>query len=134
MYTVSFGDYNFDMFPGAYMELENELEVTIDGQNMSLDYIDSILQNPANLQLITISDPRPMVVARFQNYIEVVSITKNPHYQTQKFDGEGNLDEKYGDAIIIRIRKPSINTTVSKMQATMEYIAIMSDIDIDEEI
>ena len=135
MYTVQFGDYELDMFPGAYMVGNEELEITIPGDNLSLDYVESIVSDRNNLQSIIISDARPMVVAKFEKiYTEFDRLEKNPHYMTQKYDGDGNLDEKYGDAIIIRLSKPTISSKLSQIRATVEYMAIMTDVDIDEEI
>ncbi len=134
MYTVQFGDYELDMLPGAYMVMEEFLEITIPAEDLSLDYVESIIQDRNNLQLIQIFDARPVLVAKFEKiYTEYGSLVKNPHYLIERFDGEGNLNEKYGDVITIRVTKSTIDTTISKMQSDMEYIAIMSDIDIDEE-
>ncbi len=135
MYTVRFGDYELNMFPAAYIVEDDYLQITIPADNLSLDYVESIIKNQNNLQLIQISDGRPGPLVKFEKiYTEFDRLEKNPHYMIQRFDEDGNLNEKYGDAIIITVRKPTINSKLSQMQATMEYMAIMSDIDIDEEI
>ena len=132
-YKVYFGDIEFDMISGAYMVMDDYIEITIPGEGISLDYVESILRDKENLKLIRIYDGRPELVAKFDEYTEFGRLEKDPHYQLQKFTGDGQLEPIYGDAIKITARKPEMVDLLNKYEATMEYIAIMADIDIDEE-
>lgn len=134
MYKVYFGEYGFDMFPGAYSDMGDSLSVTLDGKQASLDYIEKIVSNKNNLKLIQIFDPRPALITKFNNrYTEFDKLEVNPNYLISRYDDQGNLDEKYGDAIIITLRRPTVESILQKMQSDLEYMAIISDIDIDSE-
>ena len=60
MYTIYFSDYAFDIFPGSYtINYDDTLNITIPAENIGIDFLESILQNPNNLQVITVYDNKP---------------------------------------------------------------------------
>lgn len=132
-YTVYFGEQSFDMVPGAYMVDNEQLEITIFGENLSLDYVENIVRNKENLKLIRIFNNKSSLVTRFNKYTEFERLEKNPHYLLQTYSDEGEYNPIYGETIRIIVRTPKITDQFNKLEATMEYMAIMADIDIDEE-
>lgn len=132
-YKVFFGEESFDMIAGAYMVMDDYVQITIPGDGIGLDYLEEVLRNKDNLKSVRIYDGRPELVVQFDQYTEFGGLEKDPHYELQKYDGEGKLAPIFGDAIRITIRKPQMIDKFNKLEATMEYIAIMADIDIDEE-
>lgn len=135
MYTVYFGDYQFDMLDGMYNWQDEYLEVWLPSESTDLNTIDSILSNASNLQNIYIYDEFDKLIAKSEKkYTEYDYIKRIPKYQIDMYSPEGIREPQYVEAVEVRIRRPSADTKLTKMQATMEYMAIMSDIDIDEEI
>lgn len=135
MYTVYFGDYQFDMLDGMYNWQDEYLEVWLPSESTDLNTIDSILSNASNLQNIYIYDEFDKLIAKSEKkYTEYDYIKRIPKYQIDIYSPEGIREPQYVEAVEVRIRRPSADTKLTKMQATMEYMAIMSDIDIDEEI
>lgn len=135
MYTVYFGDYQFDMLDGMYNWQDEYLEVWLPSESTDLNTIDSILSNANNLQNIYIYDEFDKLIAKSEKkYTEYDYIKRIPKYQIDMYSPEGIREPRYVEAVEVRIRRPSTDTKLTKMQATMEYMAIMSDIDIDEEI
>lgn len=135
MYTVYFGDYQFDMLDGMYNWQDEYLEVWLPSESTDLNTIDSILSNASNLQNIYIYDEFDKLIAKSEKkYTEYDYIKRIPKYQIDMYSPEGIREPQYVEAVEVRIRRPSADTKLTKIQATMEYMAIMSDIDIDEEI
>lgn len=135
MYTVYFGDYQFDMLDGMYNWQDEYLEVWLPSESTDLNTIDSILSNASNLQNIYIYDEFDKLIAKSEKkYTEYDYIKRIPKYQIDMYSPEGIREPQYVEAVEVCIRRPSADTKLTKMQATMEYMAIMSDIDIDEEL
>lgn len=132
-YTVYFGEQSFDMLPGSYMVGDKELEITIFSEGLSLDNVESVVRNKENLKLIRIYDGRANLVARFDQYTAFGRLEKNPYYLLQTYDEQGLYNPVYGEVIKIVVKKPEVIDQLNKYEATMEYIAIMADIDISEE-
>lgn len=132
MYKVYYGEYEFEMIAGAYMQYNDTLEITIYGEGISLDYVENIVKNIDNLKEIKIYDDRPQLVAKFNKYTAFDKLEKNPHYLLRKYDDEGNLNETYGEVIIITTKVPEMRDELMQVKSDMEYIAIMTDVDLGD--
>ena len=115
---------------------DTELFLYLFPENQSLDTFDKIFQNPDNLQEIRITDSnKQQIYDTLRGFKYLVSIGRE--YQGAYHDGYDDNGEYYkitSDLVKILLRRESPEDAIPKMQATMEYMAIMSDIDIDEEI
>jgi len=133
-YTIYFGDIELPMIKDAYNLQETFLEVMLPTEGMSIDYIDSIVSNRNNLKLIRIYDEFDRLVVRLENrYTEYDYVTKQLKYQISMYNERGEREPQYIPVIKVRVNTPSADSRVDRLQATMEYMAIMADIDINEE-
>ena len=105
-------------------------------EDRTFEEIETIFKNPKNLTHIEHTDTLGnSVYNNLENYSILVNIAKLYHeaiYLT--YNEDGAPVEYKSDIVEVSLRVPTMEDTMPKLQATMEYIAIMSDIDIDEEI
>lgn len=130
--TVYFGEYNLPMFKTYYNLGDTYLDIYLSSKDISLDYIENIVQFPKNLKHIQILDEEQQPVIKFDNKFTVYdTLCVLPFF---KYGEDEEHQPLYTKVIKLTLIKPTPETAFQQMQATMEYIAIMSDIDIDEEI
>lgn len=116
MYTVYFGDYQFDMLDGMYNWQDEYLEVWLPSESTDLNTIDSILSNASNLQNIYIYDEFDKLIAKSEKkYTEYDYIKRIPKYQIDMYSPEGIREPQYVEAVEVCIRRPSADTKLTKM-------------------
>jgi len=134
VYTVHFGDYVFEMVPNGYVIMEEKyIEIDLVANDLKLDYIEQIISNPENTKVIKLYFDDSLI-STFTKYNYYERILKLPHQMLSDYDQDGNPIEVDTDIIKVTIRTARASDTLNQIQATMEYIAIMADIDIDEEL
>ena len=105
-------------------------------EGATLEEVEAIFQDVNNTKRIQTTDLEGhSVYNTLDNYTIVSNIRKLYHEIVYKYyDEAGVYHEKYSDIFSVSLRKPTADDAIPKIQATMEYMAIMTDVDIDEEI
>jgi hypothetical protein len=102
-------------------------------EERTIEEIEELFMSPQNTKLIIITDNNKRdIYGRLHNYVILQEINKL--YQEayhEGYDEQGNYYKLTTDLIKVTMRRPNTEDKIPQMQATMEYIAIMSDIDID---
>lgn len=133
--VVYFGEYAFTMFQTTYNLGDTYVDIYLSNKNTSLDEIESVVQSPKNLKEIKIFDSQQALVIKFNNKFTVYdSLCTIPSFKYAEYNNNGEREPQYTKVIKLTLKMPTPESELQKMQATMEYMAIMSDIDIDEEI
>ena len=134
MYTVQFGSYTLPMVRDLYNWFEEYVEIMLDPKQVDMETLHEILSNKSNLSIIKIFDDDNKLVAISDHiFTEYDSLNRIPQYTVCFYNEFGVREKQYVDVIVAHIKKPTSETSIRKMQSDMEYIAIMADIDIDEE-
>ena len=126
----------FKIVPGGFSYGKNNAFIKLYSDNYTVEDLEKIFNNPHNIQCIKIMDKEHNnIMATLYDYIVIDNIQKE--YKAVYYEGY-NIEKNYyevltTDLIKITLRKQTAEDRVPQMEATMEYIAIMADIDIDEE-
>ncbi len=135
MYTVQFGEYTLPLVRDLYNWFEDYVEIMIDPAQVDMETVHQILSSANNLAIIKIFDDDNKLVAISDHiFTEYDSINRVPKYTVGYYNEFGVREKQYVDVIVAHIKKPTTETSMRKIKSDMEYIAIMSDIDMDEEI
>lgn len=120
---------------GAFSYGPDILKLTIFPEGRTVEEVEELFKHSTNLTLITIYDRyKEGIRGRFNNYTVLHNIQKayKGVYHTG-YDENGNYYELTMDLYRVELRPQNADDKIPQMEATMEYIAIMADIDIDEE-
>lgn len=128
-------NYVFKMPSGQISYGPDECHLYFYPENHTFEEIEEIFNNPNNTKRIQNTNIAGTTIYNtLDNYIIVTNIKKLYHEVVyREFDDNGVYNEKYADIFSVSLRKQNPNDKIPQMEATMEYIAIMADIDIDEE-
>ena len=102
-------------------------------ENRTLEDLELLLGKSENTHRIQIlSRDKETVHATLNGYTTLHNLEKRYKEAYRKeYDNEGNYNVYTTDLFIVELRKPSADDLMPKFQSDLEYIAIMSDIDID---
>ena len=133
---ITLGDNKLKIVSGGFGYGPDQLFFLLFPEEKTLEEIETIIKNPKNTKKIIISDKEEQsIYATLENYCEVTNIEKK--FQEAyyfEYDKQGNVKEYYTDIYKIILRKSTVPSQLTKLQSDLEYVAIMSDIDIDEDI
>lgn len=105
-------------------------------ENYTFEEIETIFRNPKNLLRIQHKDSESdYIYDTLENYSIVTNMGKlyDENLYTTYDKVTGNPIVYQGDIISISLRKPTMDDRVPSFEANLEYLAIMSGIDLDEE-
>ena len=126
----------FKIVPGCFSYGSSNAFLKLYSDDYTIEELERVFSNPYNTQCIKIMDKEHHnIMATLYDYIVIDNIQKE--YQAVYYEGYNTEKNCYEvlttDLIKISLRKQTAEDRVPQMEATMEYIAIMADIDIDEE-
>lgn len=133
MYQIQLGSIIYDLIPSGYGHYDDKLTAQIYAENIPLTEVEEVLSNVSNVDHIEIIDKdRKEVVEAFNGYEVLESIRKDFDVVVETTINEETQEstEVKADVIAFVLTKPSIEQTVAKNTADIEYIAVMSDIEL----
>lgn len=136
-YTVKFGSVKYDMLPNGFEVYKDRIVIRIFGTNVSVDEMEEQLSNPSNLKLIEMfleEGGTTTALGKYTQFNILHDIRKTPNVELQRYSEDMLLERETFDQIEITIRTIEPADIVPKIQSDLEYIAILSDIDLDEDI
>ena len=104
-------------------------------EERSFEEVENLFQNQTKIKKIIIKDQDSNnIYATLAGYSVLLKYKKK--YQEAYREGydDGEYFRYTTDLYLVTLCKPSINDMLPKLQSDLEYLAIMSDIDIDESI
>lgn len=132
MYKVKFNTYEFPLIEGGYGVLPEQAEFKINAENLSLAAVEEVVENPANLNKIYLIDTeKAEPVEVITGLTAVKSLRKIYDYESGVYNEEGEFVEEQFVIIDVVVGVPGLEETVEKNTADIEYIAIMSDIELE---
>ena len=150
--NIRFGSYEYVLAPNATIqELGKNLSIQILAENVNFEELESVLKNPDNLNEIVILDDNNQPQQYIYGYSKLDNIHKNYHvlYWTETVEHmvpenidsqtgnitpskiESEIIEHYADIFYISLIKPSLEDQVKINTANIEFLAIMSNIDLE---
>ncbi len=115
---------------------DTELFLYFFPEERTLNDFDEFFSNKQNITQIQITNPtKSSIYETFRGfcYLESLGKEKDGAYH-DGYDEDGNYYKLSSDLIKILLRRERPDDKIDKMQSDMEYIAIMADIDIDDDI
>ena len=122
-------------FGASHNGAPEQIIISLFPEQKSLDELYEIFDNSNILDTITItSKDEHDLMHTFQHYkiLEDFKVEREGAY-TEGYTEQGEYYKYTSPVVTIILRRPNANDKLPQMEATMEYIAIMADIDIDEE-
>lgn len=131
---ITLGEYKLKITTGGFGYGDDKLFFFLFPEDKTLEEIEAILKNPKNTKRIIVSDKEEQnIFAILENYCNISNIEKLYNYAYYKhFDSSGNLIEAYTDLYKIKLSRSTVPGQLNQVQSDLEYIAILSDIDLDE--
>ena len=125
----------FKIVAGGYGYGDQDMFIKIYSENHSLEELEAVFSNPNNLTYMEITDANHQnLFAKLYNFTILKYVAKEYHsIYYEGYNDDGQYIKLVTDLFKIELRKPTIEDKLPQYEATMEYIAIMADIDIDEE-
>lgn len=149
--NIYFGSNEYSIVPGtSVQEIDNKLIFQIIGDNINLSEFEELLQDKNNILQIEVTENDTS--SCYYNYVRLNNLQKQYHvpysYQIRNvvttpeiIDPETGLiitpakyktvkHQLYADIIFVTLSKPELTDQVELNAANIEFIAIMSDIEL----
>ena len=134
MSYVKFGSYQYTLAPSGYGAIDNQITFLLDNRNklISIDELIAILKDKNNTQVVEVVGNNGKSLVIYRDYPNLVSVTTQEDYIIgTSIDPEtGEILEKQISVIRVALEKDDLAQNVSKNTSDIEYIAIMSDIEL----
>lgn len=114
----------------------DQVRVYIFPENRTLEDLEAIFQNAKlTYQLHFWDREKENMYANLRGYTILLNLEKKYQEAYRKeYDEDGEYQIYTTDLFVITLKKPDAEDMLPQFQANLEYIAIMSDIDIDDDI
>lgn len=134
MNKIVFGNISYDIVPGGYSKHTDTFNCMIMADNIRLDEIETILTEPTNVERFEIQNENSEVVEIVSGYSVITDLRKvfDYVYNTITDEETGEVTEEKCDAIRFALAKPGLKEQTDKNTSDIEYIAIMSDIELEQ--
>ena len=134
MNKIVFGNISYDIVPGGYSKHTDTFNCMIMADNIRLDEIETILTESTNIERFEIQNENSEVVEIISGYSVITDLRKvfNYVYSTSTDEEMGDIIEEKCDAIRFALAKPGLKGQTDKNTSDIEYIAIMSDIELEQ--
>ena len=129
---VKFGPNFYDLVPGGYSDTTGKLNIMIIDNGYLVDDVVEVVSDKNNVETVTVLDGTTTVINyRGYTHLETVSKLFNYTYDSHVDEETGEMVEESIDVFKIVLTKDNLEDTVSKNTSDIEYIAIMSDIELE---
>ena len=114
----------------------DQVRVYIFPEDRTLEDLETIFQNTKlTYQLHFWDRKKENMYANLRGYTILLNLEKQYQEAYRKeYDDDGEYQIYTTDLFVITLKKPDAEDMLPQFQANLEYIAIMSDIDIDDDI
>ena len=114
----------------------DQVRVYVFPENRTLEDLEAIFQNAKlTYQLHFWDREKENMYANLRGYTILLNLEKKYQEAYRKeYDEDGEYQIYTTDLFVITLKKPDAEDMLPQFQANLEYIAIMSDIDIDDDI
>ena len=134
---IKLGEYKLKIIRSGYGYGSDKMFFLLFPEERTLEEIENIIKNPKNTKKIIISDKEEKdIYLILEGFCEVDNVEKQ--YQGAYYTNVNEEDESsetfFTDIYRITLNKNTIPSQLTKFQSDLEYVAIMSDIDLDEDI
>ena len=135
---IKLGEHKLKIVRSAYGYGSDKLFFLLFPEGRTLEEIEDIIKNPKNTKKIIISDREEKdIYLILEGFCEVDNVEKQYQgaYYTNINEENESSETLFTDIYRITLNKNSIPSQITKFQSDLEYVAIMSNIDIntDEE-
>lgn len=135
MDMIYFGDYSYYLFPGKWSHIRDDDIFRCEIQpDVNMEELEQVLKNTNNTQRIIVKSWHDDAIALIiEGYVEIKYIHKNFDSTIGYEIINGVRTPVLSDTIELELRRMGAETRFNHIQSNLEYLAIMSDVDIDEE-
>ena len=114
----------------------DQVRVYVFPEDRTLEDLEAIFQNAKlTYQLHFKKKKKENMYANLRGYTILLNLEKKYQEAYRKeYDEDGEYQIYTTDLFVITLKKPDAEDMLPQFQANLEYIAIMSDIDIDDDI
>lgn len=129
--NIRFGSNEYELIPGSgILELTDSLEIQLLADPIDIDNLEEVLSNKTNLETIKVVN-QGSVQQIFKGYTKVDSLIKKYDvvYSTTWAE-DGSAVESTANILYVYLKKPGLEEQVEENTANIEFLAIMSDIEL----
>ena len=135
MSYVKFGSHQYTLAPSGYGAIDNKITFLLDNrdESISIDDLIAILKDRDNTQTVEVVSENGKSLVIYRNYPHLASVaTRNDYIISTTTDPEtGETTTETISVIRVALENDDLTETVSKNSSDIEYIAIMSDIELE---
>jgi len=135
MSYVKFGSNQYTLAPSGYGAIDNQITFLLDNrdESISIDDLIAVLKGRDNTQTVEVVSDKGKSLVVYRNYPNLVSVaTKDDYIINTSVDPEtGEETAETISVIRVALETDDLTETVSKNSSDIEYIAIMSDIELE---
>lgn len=135
MSYVKFGSYQYTLAPSGYGAIDNQITFLLDNRDelISIDELIAILKDKDNTQIVEVVSNNGKSLVVYRDYPNLVSVaTRDDYIISTSTDPEtGEIIEEKISVIRVALEEDDLTQNVSKNTSDIEYIAIMSDIELE---
>ena len=135
MSYVKFGSYQYALAPSGYGAIDNQITFLLDNRNelISIDELIEILKDKDNTQMVEVVSNNGKSLVVYRDYPNLVSVATREDYviNTSTDPETGEIIEEKISVIRVALEEDNLTQNVSKNTSDIEYIAIMSDIELE---
>jgi len=135
MSYVKFGSHQYTLAPSGYGAIDNKITFLLDNrdESISIDDLIAILKDRDNTQTVEVVSENGKSLVIYRNYPHLASVATNNDYiiSTTTDPETGEMTTETISVIRVALENDDLTETVSKNSSDIEYIAIMSDIELE---
>ena len=127
MSYVKFGSYQYALAPSGYGAIDNQITFLLDNRD------ELISKDKDNTQMVEVVSNNGKSLVVYRDYPNLVSVATREDYviSTSTDPETGEIIEEKISVIRVALEEDDLTQNVSKNTSDIEYIAIMSDIELE---
>lgn len=133
MNKIVFGNFKYDVVPSGFSVHSDVFRALIKADGIQLGEIEDVISDAANVARIEIKNETETETLRIVTGYSVVAKLEKIFdyvYDTSVDEETGEITESKCDVILVELSVPGLKEQTEKNTSDIEYIAIMSDIEL----
>ena len=133
MNKIVFGNFKYDVLPSGFSVHTDAFRALIKADGIQLGDIEEVVSDPSNIARIEIKNETETEVLRIVTGYSVITKLEKMFdyvYNTSVDEETGEITESKCDVILVELSVPGLKEQTEKNTSDIEYIAIMSDIEL----
>ncbi len=135
MSYVKFGSNQYTLAPSGYGAIDNKITFLLDNrdESISIDALVTMLKDKDNTQTVEVVNNSGKSLVIYRNYPNLASVATINDYviNTSTNPETGEVTTETISVVRVVLETDDLTETVSKNSSDIEYIAIMSDIELE---